>query len=164
MNYLLSQLSSYNIFNYLLPGILFVVAAEAFTDYSFLQRDLVVGVFVYYFIGMAVSRFGSLVVEPILKKVSWVTFADYSDFVAASKNDSKIELLSETNNTYRTLFSTLLLLALLVLWQYIEARASWLGERSGILLLVALMVLFLFSYRKQTSYVKRRVEANGADE
>ena len=76
MNYLLNQLSSYNIFNYLLPGILFVVAAEAFTDYSFLQRDLVVGVFVYYFIGMAVSRFGSLVVEPILKKMSWVTFAD----------------------------------------------------------------------------------------
>ena len=49
MKELLAKLSSYNLFNYLLPGILFVVIAEELTKFSFIQEDLVLGVFVYYF-------------------------------------------------------------------------------------------------------------------
>ena len=164
MNDLLGKLSSYNTFNYLLPGIVFVIAADAFTQYSFVQRNLVVGAFIYYFIGMIISRFGSLVVEPILKRVSFVDFADYRDFVIASKKDPKIELLSETNNTYRSLFSALLLLGLLVVWERIEALVPALKHWTGLLLLVALLLMFLFSYKKQSAYVTKRVEANAVKE
>lgn len=105
MKDLLDKLTTYNLFNYLFPGVVFVIVASIFTKYSFVQQDIVLGVFLYYFIGLVISRFGSLVVEPILRKLSFVEFVEYGDFVAAAKKDEKIELLSEANNSYRTLFA-----------------------------------------------------------
>ena len=159
MNDLLSKLSSYNLFNYLLPGILFVVLAPAITHYSFLQRDIAIGVFVYYFIGMVVSRIGSIVMEPLLKWSSFLKFADYKDFVDASKKDPKIELLSEVNNTYRTLCSLFFLLIMLKLYEWIESRFPVLRNWSALGLAGLLLVMFLFAYRKQTGYVTKRIKA-----
>jgi hypothetical protein len=147
------------LFNYLLPGVLFAVAADALTHYSFLREDLLVAAFLYYFIGMAVSRFGSLVLEPLLKKTSFVRFVSYSDFVTAAREDPKIEVLSEVNNTYRTLLSGIVLLALLVAWERLVGVAPQLASWETPLLFVALAVLLAFSYRKQVSYVRDRVEA-----
>src|SRR4051812_27803201 len=107
---ILEKISSYNIFNYLIPGTLFVFISKNLGTYNLVQDNVVVGIILYYFIGMIISRIGSIFIEPFLKKVNFVKFADYKDFVAASKVDSKIELLSEVNNTYRTISSMLLLL------------------------------------------------------
>ncbi|MCQ9208569.1 MAG: hypothetical protein NG712_04240, partial [Omnitrophica bacterium] len=68
MKELVQKLSSYNLFNYLFPGIVFVIILKEMTSYSLLQENFITGAFVYYFIGLVVSRFGSLVVEPLLKK------------------------------------------------------------------------------------------------
>ena len=119
MKELLDKLSSYNIFNYLLPGILFAALATRFTSYQLLQSDIVIGVFIYYFVGMVVSRFGSLVLEPLLKQWSFIKFAPYEDFVVASQADSKIDILSEQNNMYRTLCSLFLLLGLLKVFKLV---------------------------------------------
>lgn len=161
MKEILSKLSSYNIFNYLLPGVIFVVAASKFTRYSFIQQDIIIGLFVYYFIGLVISRFGSLAIEPLLRRLSFLRFADYKDFVAASQKDEKLELLSEVNNTYRTLCSLFALLLLLKIYERIEDTFSALKDWSGIILVVLLLVMFLFAYRKQTLYVIKRIKANG---
>ncbi len=161
MKELLSKLSSYNLFNYLLPGIIFVVLASEVTHYSLIQQDIVIGAFLYYFIGLVISRFGSLVIEPLLKFISFLQFASYKDFVAASKKDEKIELLSEVNNTYRTLSSLFIVLLLLKLYEKVECRFPILKEWDAIILMVLLLVMFLFSYRKQTSYITKRVKMNG---
>jgi hypothetical protein len=158
MNELLNKLSTYNVFNYLLPGILFAVFASRLTHYSFLQPDLVVGVFTYYFIGMVVSRVGSLVVEPLLKSLRFVAFANYKDYVSATKKDLKIELLSEANNTYRTLCSLFVLLLVVKLYELLEAKIPALESKNGIVLIGFLLVMFLFAYRKQTDYVKKRIK------
>lgn len=113
MNDLLAKLSSYNLFNYLVPGVLFAVLATEATPYHLLQKEIVIGLFVYYFLGMIVSRFGSLVIEPILKGASFVRFGEYADFVAATRNDPKAEVVLESSNTYRTLCSLFALLLLL---------------------------------------------------
>jgi prepilin signal peptidase PulO-like enzyme (type II secretory pathway) len=157
MNELLSKLSSYNVFNYLLPGIVFAVLAGKVIRYPVVQRDVFTGAFLYYFLGMVVSRFGSLVLEPVLKRLAFVRFADYGDFVAASKEDSKLEVLSETNNTYRTLASLFTLLLLLKGFVKLEAYVPWLTRWRGTVLVALLVVMFLFSYRKQTSYIASRV-------
>jgi hypothetical protein len=164
MNDLLSKISSYNIFNYLLPGIVFALFTEAITSFSFVQSDLVIGVFLYYFIGLVVSRFGSLVVEPALRRVAFLKFADYGDFVVASKNDAKLELLSEVNNTYRTLCSLFILLGVLKGVELVETHYPAIKNWNAGILLTSLFVMFLFSYRKQTQYVARRVQANGRQE
>ena len=157
---ILGKISSYNLFNYLFTGIVFVIVASKVSRYSFIQQDVVLGLFLYYFIGLVVSRFGSLMVEPILKGLSFVKFADYEDFVAASKKDEKIDVLSEANNTYRTLCAAFILLIFVKLYENIEARLPALKDWNAVVVLGLLAVIFLFSYRKQTQYVTKRVEIN----
>ena len=160
MNELLTKLSSYNLFNYLMPGVLFAILVSETTHYQLIQKDIITGVFLYYFLGLVVSRFGSLVIGPILKRLSFIKFADYNAFVAASKKDAQIEVLSEANNTYRTFCSLFSLLLMLKLYIKIEARLPFLKEWDATLLTVLLLVTFLFAYRKQTSFVVKRIKAN----
>lgn len=160
MKDLLDKLSSYNLFNYLFPGVLFAVLSKEITTYSFLQENLVTGAFVYYFIGLVVSRFGSLLIEPILRKLSFLKFADYKDFISASQKDSKIELLSEINNMYRTLTSLFILLILLKIYELIESKFLILKDWNSYILLALLLFMFLFSYRKQTNYIIKRIKSN----
>lgn len=160
MKDLLSKLSSYNIFNYLFPGIVFVILAENLSRHSFVHQDIFIGVFLYYFIGFVISRLGSLVVEPILRKISFLHFADYHDYVNAAKKDEKLKLLSEVNNTYRTLCALFVSIFVLRLYELIEGRFPILTEWSPVLLGVFLLFIFLFSYRKQTTYITKRIEAN----
>ena len=161
MNELLNKLSSYNIFNYLLPGIIFAVLTSEIIHYAMPQGNILTEAFLFYFVGLVVSRFGSLVIEPLLKGLSFVKFARYQDFVAASKKDDQIALLSEANNTYRTFSSLFILLLLLKLFVKIEERCPALKEWNTTILAALLLVLFLFSYRKQTSYITQRIKANG---
>ncbi len=160
MNDLLAKVSSYNIFNYLLPGVLFVVFAHTITHFSFYQENVLIAAFMYYFAGMVISRIGSLIVEPALKVVGFLKSSVYADFVHASSTDEKLETLSEANNSYRTicaLFVSLLALKLFEILQsmYAPLRAGSIYWLSGVLLL-----LFLFSYRKQTSYITKRIDAD----
>lgn len=158
MDKIIEKITSYNLFNYLLPGILFVVILGYFTPYSLAQENIIIGAFVYYFVGLVVSRFGSLVVEPLLKSARFLNLASYSDFVAAAKVDSKIDVLSETNNMYRTFVSMLVLLAAAKIYELFSYQYPFLAQYGVHILLTMLLVMFLFSYRKQTSYIRKRVE------
>ena len=159
MKELLDKLSSYNIFNYLLPGVLFSVLASKMTELELVQKDLVVGVFVYYFVGLIISRFGSLIIEPLLKKIRFLKFADYKDFVQASSKDGKIEILSEANNMYRTFVATFLLIGLVKLYYKLAIKWTFLNNWSDWILVVLIVVMFLFSYRKQTNYITKRINS-----
>lgn len=158
MKELLDKISSYNLFNYLLPGIIFAVVASRISRYSLVQEDLLLALFLYYFIGLVISRFGSLVVEPFLRRTGFVKFADYGDFVSACRKDEKIELLSEVNNSYRTLCSLFVLLGVLKLWELLAIKYPALQDLSMVVLAVLLFAMFLFSYRKQVKYIRKRVE------
>ncbi|OFY39673.1 MAG: hypothetical protein A2X18_09690 [Bacteroidetes bacterium GWF2_40_14] len=160
MKELLDKISSYNLFNYLLPGILFVCISKQFTDYNFIQDNDFIGAFLYYFIGMVISRFGSLFIEPILKKISFLKFADYRSFVYASKKDDKIELFSEVNNTYRTITAMFVILLLLKLYNHFQVRWDIPQNVTTLILVFLILLMFLYSYRKQTNYITKRIDAN----
>jgi hypothetical protein len=160
MKELLDKISSYNLFNYLLPGIIFAALAQDMIRFPVLQRDVFSAVFLCYFVGLAISRFGAVILEPLLKWLRFVRFADYRDFVHAAKKDDQVALLSEVNNTYRTLCALFILLLLLKLCTKIEGSFPSLRDWNGTALAIVLLVLFLFSYRKQTAYVTKRIDAN----
>ncbi|HEX9503667.1 MAG TPA: hypothetical protein VF974_05095 [Patescibacteria group bacterium] len=160
MKELLDKLDTYKLFNYLLPGVLFVVLLDKFMIHSFTWGDLLVGAFVCYFIGLVISRFGSLFIEPFLKKISFLKFADYKDFVNASEKDSKIEILSEANNMYRTFISLFVLLILGKIYKQFESVFPQLSQWNFYIISILLLSLFLFSYKKQTAYIKKRIETN----
>lgn len=160
MKDIIYKISSYNIFNYLFPGVLFVVIAKKMTDYNFVQDDNILGSFLYYFIGMVISRFGSVIIEPFLKKVNFLKFREYNKYVSTSKKDSKIEILSEVNNTYRTLNAMIFLLLLIKLFNYLSIKFEFDNSVSILTLTILIFILFIFSYRKQTNYITKRIDAN----
>lgn len=157
MKELLDKLSSYNIFNFLVPGAIFAVLVEQFSDYRIVQSDLVVALVVYYFLGMIVSRVGSLILEPLLKKTGFLKLAPYGHFLAASKSDPKLELMSEVNNTYRTICALFLTLGVLKVLDGARRLAGISERTAGVFLLVVLLVMFAFAYRKQSLYIADRV-------
>lgn len=159
MKDLLDKLSSYNLFNYLLPGTLFAAIAERISPHKFTHDSIIVSLFIFYFIGLVISRIGSLVIEPLLKGTKFVKFAEYKDFIAACRKDDKIELLSEQNNMYRTLAA--LFLALPV-YKAVDTFLHWYPIPRGLALaagLLALFGLFVSAYKKQTGYITKRVSA-----
>ena len=164
MKDLIDKLSSYNIFNYFFPGILFVGLSEKITSSSLVQENLMIGLFLYYFIGLIISRIGSLILEPLLKLTKFVQFAEYKDYVTASKLDSKIDLLSEQNNMYRTLCSLFIMLILFKIFDSIKDILPWGDDTSSFIFLIGVLVMFLFSYQKQTKYIVERIKNTQKEE
>jgi hypothetical protein len=160
MDKILEKISSYNIFNYLFPGVVFCVVCDKYFSIPLMQEAILNGIFLYYFVGLVISRIGSVVIEPTMKKLGLLEFSEYSDFVQASKTDSKIEILSEANNMYRTILSMIAILGLTVLCN--EGLQQWPEYTTHVkyILIGLLLVIFLFSYVKQTNYITKRVLAN----
>lgn len=155
---LLDKLTSYNLFNYLLPGAVFAYFAESSFAIKLVPNDLFTAAFVYYFLGVVISRCGSLVLEPLLKKLRFVKFETYPAFLAASEKDAKFEVLVEAANMYRTFASAMLLLLLLALYIKVESLNPSLLEWRSLIGGSALAIVFLFAYKKQADYVFNRIK------
>lgn len=156
----LDKISSYNLFNYLLPGTLFAFIAKQYVGYDLVQENVLIAVFLYYFVGMIISRLGSLIIQPFLKKIKFVKFAAYEKYIDASKKDAKLDVLSEQNNTYRTLLSMLILLIGLKAYLLIKIKYAVTHDTTMLVLAIALILIFLFAFRKQTKTIVARVDAN----
>jgi hypothetical protein len=158
MNDILAKISSYNIFNNLVPGAVLAFLLATFEIYTIDTKSIVTDLIVFYFMGLVISRVGSLVVEPLFKLTGLIKYADYKDYLTASAKDARIFILIEENNQYRTLVA-LIVTVILVYFAKLAVTcfmlsASWVYAG----LTVALLVLFTFSYRKQTDYIRKRVE------
>ncbi len=160
MKDLLDKLSSYNLFNNLFPGVVFVAVSSKTTSYNYVQQDIVMGIFLYYFIGLVISRIGSLIIEPILKSLTFLRFSAYDNFVKASQKDTTLATLSEVNNMYRTICSLFMVLFLSIIYEKIETSFVILQSNRTEIFISILFILFLLSYRKQTNYITKRVNAN----
>lgn len=158
MKELIEKISSYNLFNYLFPGILFVIILKTTSSYDLVQDNIIIGVFLYYFIGLVISRFGSLIIEPIIKKCKIAKFSEYSDYINASKLDSKIELFTEINNMYRTIIALFILIFLSKLYELLSNNFNICKLILPYLLLISLIAIFILSYRKQSKYIVKRVD------
>ena len=78
MTDILSKITSYNLFNNLVPGVVFSYAASSLEIAAVGTGNLATDLIIYYFIGVLISRFGSLFVEPILKFTRVAIYADYT--------------------------------------------------------------------------------------
>lgn len=158
MKEIIDKISSYNLFNFLFPGVLYTAICESLFEISFRTGEIFVDLFVYYAIGLVISRIGSILVEPAAKAIGLVNYSDYKSYIEAERRDEKIMLLLESANTYRTLFT---LVVCVVVSQVLLSALGVLSisERvAPLILALGLGFLFAFSWRKQVDYVRRRVE------
>ncbi len=156
MSEIINKLSSYNIFNYLFTGIVFIILSKILLDMDIYiklnerESNVVIDIFWAYFVGLTISRIGSLIIEPLFKKI--IKTKSYSKFIKVEKIDSKLSLLSEQNNIYRTLIA--LFFTLLVLY-FIKFKLQYNGT---LLIIISLFLIYSVSYLKQTKYIVKRIE------
>jgi hypothetical protein len=155
---LIDKLSSYNIFNYLLPGCLFHVILCKTTGIVACPELNVISVVFIYFEGLVVSRVGSIVIEELLWKHHKMKEINTKELLAEFQKNVKLEIIFEAMNMYRTLAAMFILLAFFSLvYIIVEAPLSI----SGILYIALefiLFVLFLFSFTKQRKKVLECLE------
>ena len=161
---LLEKLSSYQILNYLIPGSVFCVFLKHLVGYDIIHFSMVENVIICYFMGMVNSRLGSLILYPLLRNTKFIKEAGYADFVKAEKKDSKVTILSDINNVFRSFANVMLLLLFALGIKNVDCISKFVVNNINWIAIISLFILFLFSVRKQTKFVRNRVEANNDEE
>ena len=159
MNSIIEKLGSYQIMTNLLPGAFFGLGIKFFLGLNLPTENIGEDIIIFYFIGFIINRIGSLVVESVFKKIRFVKYVPYLDFAKAVKSDSKIDTLSEMNSYIRSLLTCVLLFPVVWILYVLSLRWIWFSVNWKWCAIILLFVLFLFSYRKQTCYVCKSVEA-----
>ncbi|OLR60399.1 hypothetical protein BHF70_09010 [Anaerostipes sp. 494a] len=170
---MLLKISSYNIFNNFFPGIAFCYMVKYLTNYELDTGSVWENLFIYYFWGLIISRIGSVVIENILLKIkiknkesklkeNYINRAPYEEYSRASEKYSFIKILNETNNVYRTMVSTFACVLIIKIYEVLSVYCVKLFGQIGmvfqILFLAVGIILFIMSYKKQTDYIRKRVQ------
>lgn len=157
-----SKLSSYNIFNYLFPGALLT----AYIQYRFMMEppnfNILVGFFLVYFIGLVISRLGSLLFEWPVEKLLRLEKSQYSLYVKACKEDPATATIAEMLNVYRTLISLMFIVFFISVIFRIIDKITNTELFFDCVVSLSLAILFILSYKKQFDYVQKRVLAASA--
>lgn len=157
MEKLLERISAYDLLGNLIPGAVLYALLCRHVGHSLIDNVLV-EIAVCYFLGLVAGRIGSLLIEPLLEKLKLVKKRDYSEFVAASRKDPKIETLSGVRNMYRSFIAVLAIYAVLLVIGWLLETFPATGPCVKIMGVILLILLFFFSYRKQTGYVNDRIK------
>lgn len=157
-NRLINIFDNYYLANYLIGGCALCLGFKLLGIYE-LDENWYTTIIIYYFAGMISSRISSILVEPILEKSKFINKATYSGFMKAEKKDGSGKLLelSKVNSIYRTMCGTFLILFICETYTHWPFPWIEITNLSGIAASLGLFVLFMLSYRKQTAYIKKRV-------
>lgn len=146
----IDKLSSYNLFNYLFPGCVFIIILDKTTDllpysFEFSLRDVIL----IYFIGLIVSRIGSLIIEGALNFFLDIGKIDMQELLEKLIKNIKFEIIFEAMNMYRTLAANLILLSLLTIIDLILHCFNCVISILVAFSEMSLSVLFTIAYCKQ---------------
>jgi hypothetical protein len=158
MEKVIERISSYNLFNNLLPGTIYAVFIDSIGQISLITDSMILNFLLFYCWGVIIGRFGSVVIERIAKKLKIVQYAEYSDFITVSEKDKKLETLLEMNNMYRTFIALFVIIVITKLYKLLLDYCAFLYKINDYIVFAILIVLFVFSFRKQTRYIHDRVQ------
>jgi hypothetical protein len=128
--------------------------------YDLIHFSIIENVLICYFVGMVNSRLGSLVLERFLLKVRFIKYAPHDEYAKAEKSDAKITALTEENNMFRSLANAMLILLLAYGAKNISVVENFVVNNFKWIAIVALLIIYICSFKKQTKYIKKRVDEN----
>lgn len=163
MNFLqqiVDKVSQYNFITNILPGTILCIVLKYYIGYDLMVDDSFVNGFIFYFVGMVNNRIGSLFIEPLCRWTHIVRFSKYSYFVAAEKVDGKLSILSMENNAFRSYISLFFIAIMALIYRDYLSTCTFIYNHQDLILLCILLVIFVLSYRKRTTYIRKRVEVN----
>ena len=159
MDKFFEKLSRYHLLTNLIPGVLFLYLLNMLGIFRIDMSNWLKALFVGYFSGLVIGRIGSIIIEPWFKKWKIVKYAPYPDNLKAEKADSKLPDLLADNNMYRTFVAVFMLLLILEIGHLIPSVDELMHTQWAVLVMIgALLMLYVMSFRKQTTYIRKRVE------
>ena len=90
MEKFIDKISSFHLLTNLVPGTVFCILVGRFTSFSVPTGASIADYIAFYFIGVVISRFSSILIEPLYKRLKIVKYAPYSQFLTAEKKDKKV--------------------------------------------------------------------------
>ena len=87
MEKVIEKISQYNLFNNLFPGTLFIIIINNMFNLDILEYNILIITVMSYFVGIVLSRIGSLIIEPCIK----IKCQSYKDYLVAEKNDPMVK-------------------------------------------------------------------------
>lgn len=155
---LLETFSRYEILNNLIPGSALCLILS-YLGYPILDYNFGVCIVICYLMGFINGRFSSLVIEWFCKKTKLIKWRKYSLYNSTKKERPFVETLQEIANVYRAFISVFLISLFAYVIQRILPHCVFLQNNGIWILIVLLLVLFLFSYRKQVNeYVVKNID------
>lgn len=158
MEKIIDKLSSYHLFNYILPGGLFLILCNNYLNIKIEQDKFIYFFFMAYFIGIIISRVSSLVTEKIICFVFKIKRESHENYINAAKKDEKIEILIQDMNMYRSICTMLIILLIMKVIKIFGLDQLIDKELLIALLFILLIIVFICSYIKQTKYIISRVK------
>lgn len=174
VNGIVEKVSSYDIFNNFFPGIIFCYILRKTTRFFLADGEVWENLFIYYFVGIIINRIGSIVVERTLKSIKvkdkennikepFLKFTEYDNYIKTSEEEPFIKKLNETNNVYRTIISMVIVIIVIKLYDsFLYDIVNSFGKVGHdfvfITVCLLIIILFLYSYKKQTEYINSRIE------
>jgi hypothetical protein len=152
------KLDAYNLVANLVPGAALVYALDysgfPTPDPNSLGSFLVVS----FVVGVMTNRLGSLIVDPVLRKLKFLHQKDYISFVSAENGSDKLETLVANAGLYRTFFTAGAVYFVLIFSQKI-VRKFELDELSVFCFITLIgMVVSLFAFQKEDGYIHKRIK------
>ena len=156
---IIDKLSSYNLFNYLFPGFLFVVILKKTTSMLPCEIEFkVIDVTLIYFVGLVISRIGSLSIENILEKRKKIDKINTKTLFDRINQYSKVEIIHEAMNMYRTLAAGSGLLFLISIVDLMINKPQIGKCLLTMVLELLLFILFTYAFCKQRKKVNECLE------
>lgn len=159
---LLEKISSYELPNMIIPGTLMCGLLCWVLNIEPTLIGSVSGIIIFlaasYVFGLFASRAGSVILEPIAK---WflgkkIKKAHYEDFCYAESQDTKVTILAQYRDLYRTMV-VVGIYSLIILSLKATRSASSIIDALAWLSIGDIIVFFL-AYKKQSTYVTKRVK------
>lgn len=158
---LIDKLSQYSFLTNILPGAVLIIVLKYIVGYDIIIDGnwFLTGV-MFYFAGMVCNRCSSLLIKPLLEALHIVKSLPYKTYIEGEKKDKKIITLNTDNNAYRTYIAVFCISLLAYFYRRILCQIDFFVDYQYVILIILLIVLFVFSYRKQTKYIRERIEAD----
>lgn len=147
------KLSAYQLFNFIYPGAVFLGILSYKGVPLGMLKEIWWFLLASYFLGMTISRFGSIVIESTCLKFGWIEKYDIKRYADNIAKNSFTAILLELTNIYRTICSMGILLFLCTIFKYQQ------DDKCCMLFIEGLFVLlFGVSFVKQHHYLEDKLK------
>lgn len=152
------KISKYEIVNNLIPGSVLCYILS-YLNFNILFSDNWCNIVLFYIVGLINGRISSVVIEPLCKIKGFVQWRDYSLYNATKKARPFVVTLQESANMYRSFISVFLVALICGFYKILAQEVKWFDTNCWWIALSLLLLLFIFSYRKQVNeYVVKNID------